>query len=57
MGKIIRKQIDLSNEIVVGLKILAAMKDTNTKRYIEALVIEHVRANIDKVKQLGMLKK
>ena len=56
MAKIIRKQIDLSTDVVTAVKVLAALKDTNAKKYIEMLVIEHVKGNIEKVKHFSMLK-
>jgi hypothetical protein len=49
MGKTIRKQIDLSDETMRGLKILAALHDTNPKKYIESLLTQHARANVAKV--------
>lgn len=37
-----RKLIDLPDEVLKKLKILAALNDTNSKAYIESLVIKHV---------------
>jgi len=51
MAKIIRKQIDLTDETIKGLKILAAFNDTNPKKYIENLVVQHVKANSNKVER------
>jgi hypothetical protein len=49
MAKIIRKQIDLTEDVLKGVKILAAYNDTNPKKYIEALIVQHVRASSPKV--------
>lgn len=49
MGKIVRKQIDLTKETIKGLKILAALQDTNPKKYIENLLTVHVKTNVAKV--------
>lgn len=45
MSEIIRKQIDLPKETVKELKVLAAYADSNVKKYIETIVIQHVKAN------------
>lgn len=37
-----RKLIDLPDEILKKLKILAALNDTNSKAYIETLIVNHV---------------
>jgi hypothetical protein len=51
MVKLIRKQIDIDSETLRVLKILAAMKDTNPKKYIEDILIQHVKTH--KLKSLG----
>lgn len=38
-----RKLIDLPDEVLKKLRILAALNESNAKAYIENLVINHVR--------------
>jgi hypothetical protein len=52
MGKLIRKGIDLDEETLKGLKILAVLSDTNTKKYIETVLSHHVKANKTKASQM-----
>jgi len=49
MAKSIRKQIDIDEETLRGVRVLAAMNDTNTKRYIENIIVQHVKANKIKI--------
>ena len=43
-----RKNIDIPDEIVKPLKIMAINADTNLKKYIEKLLVEHVNDNKNK---------
>ncbi len=43
-----RKNIDIPDEIVKPLKIMAINADTNLKNYIEKLLVEHVNDNKNK---------
>ncbi len=43
-----RKNIDIPEEIVKPLKIMAINADTNLKNYIEKLLVEHVNDNKNK---------
>jgi len=49
MAKSIRKQIDIDEETLRGVRVLAAMNDTNSKRYIENIIVQHVKANKIKI--------
>ena len=40
-----RKNIDIPEEIVKPLKIMAINADTNLKNYIENLLVKHVEQN------------
>ena len=51
MVKITRKQIDIDAETLRGLKILAAFNDTNSKKYIEGILIQHVKSNRARILQ------
>ena len=37
-----RKEIELSEDVLKQIKILAAHENTNPKKYIESLVISHL---------------
>lgn len=40
-----RKLIDIPDELVKDLKILAVHADKNVKTYIQNLIIEHIKRN------------
>lgn len=40
---LMRKIVDIPDDILKKLKVLAALNDSNAKAYIESLVISHVR--------------
>lgn len=44
----IRKLFDLPVKTAAGLLVLAALKGTNTKNYVEQLLTEHVEKNYEK---------
>lgn len=46
-----RKNIDIPDEILKDLKILAVMADKDLKNYIQDLLVEHVRAEAKKKKK------
>jgi len=54
MGKTHRKGIDLDEETLKGLKILAVLNDTNSKKYIENVLRLHVKANKVKIISQGI---
>jgi len=49
MGKLVRKQIDIDEETLRAVRLLAAINDTNPKRYIENIIVQHVKVNKIKI--------
>jgi hypothetical protein len=56
MANMIRKQIDLSKENLLAINVLAALHDTNAKKYIESLVDRHIKTNAIKIRKLRTIK-
>jgi hypothetical protein len=46
-----RKQIDLPDDLLRDLKLLAMSVDKSVKKFMEDLIINHIKENIRKIKR------
>jgi len=52
MRKYTRKQIDIDDETLQVIKFLAVLNHTNLQKYIEGMLVQHVKSNYNKISEM-----